>query len=125
MKQDRMARVNRMLQTTLAEMLPAAVRDPRLTELPFISVTAVRCAPDLHDAVVYIAIPADERQRAQAMDALESAGGFLRRELGQRIELRFTPELHFTLDETLDAAERIERILDEIHAEERDKDDRE
>ena len=115
---QRMARVNRMLQTTLAEMLGGGVvRDPRISALPFISISSVRCAPDLRTAVVHVAIPASAEQRQEAMDALLSAGGYLRRELGQRVKLRYTPELRFTLDDTLDSAAHIEQILDEIHAE--------
>ncbi len=116
MSQGRMAKVNRLVQTTLAELL-TTVRDPRVSGLPFVAVTAVRTAPDLRHAKVYLSIPSERGLQQQALEALEGASGFLRSRMGQQVNLRYTPELHFVLDETLDRAAHIEQVLDEIHAE--------
>lgn len=117
MKKDRMARVNRLIQTTLAELLPAMVNDPRVSDLPFMAVTAVRTVSDLSHSRVYLSIPASPRQQRAALEALEGARGFVRSRLSQEIKLRHIPELRFFLDDTLENAAHIEQVLDEIHAE--------
>ena len=125
MKQDRMAKVNRLMQTTLAGMVPSLVRDPRVSDLPFIAVTAVRTTQDLRYAKVFLSIPVSKVERDKALAALDSARGYLRSKLGQRIKLRYIPELTFLADDTLDKAAHIEQVLYEIHAEERPQDDEE
>lgn len=120
MKADRMSRVNRLLQTTLAEMIPVLVKDPRVQQVPIIAVTAVRTTPDLRHAKVYLTFTgAAQRDHLRALDGIQHAAGFLRGELGQRVSMRNTPELHFELDDTADRAAHIEQILSEL-AEERD-----
>lgn len=116
MSQARMARINRLVQTTLAELL-STVRDPRVSGLPFIAVTAVRTTTDLRHAKVYLSIPTDAAAQGAALEALAGACGFLRTRMGQRVKLRYTPELSFVLDETLDRAAHIEQVLHEIHSE--------
>jgi len=123
MKSDRMARVNRQLRQDLAELIPGRIKDPRVHAAPMVTVVEVRTTPDLRHAKVYLSILGEETQRRSALEAIEGAGGFLRMELGRRVRLRYTPELHFTLDESLDSADRIDRILDEIAAEDVGRDE--
>lgn len=117
MKADRMARVNRQLQQVLAELVPGRINDPRAHAPALITVVEVRTTPDLRHAKVYLSVLGEEGQRAKALEAIEGAAGFLRMELGRKVRLRCTPELHFTLDESLDSAARIDRILHEIASE--------
>lgn len=118
MKQDRMARVNRLVQTTLAEIVPSRLKDPRVAAAGILTITAVRTTPDLRQAKVYLCFNGnDERVRA-ALDGLEAAQKFIRSELGRRIRLKYTPELTFELDQTIESAARIETILQELAAEE-------
>jgi phosphoesterase RecJ-like protein len=114
MRQDRLARVNRQLQATLAELIPGHVKDPRVHKPTMLTVAEVRVTPDLRTARVYLSILGEDTQRQQALEAIRRAGGFLRGELGRRVRLRYTPQLQFELDETLDAAARIDQILGEI-----------
>lgn len=115
MKHDRMARVNRLLQTTLADMVPGLVKDPRVRDDVMVSVMEVRATPDLRHARVYVSIHGGgEARQEAALQALVQARGFLRGELGRRVRLRYTPELEFTRDTTLDHAAHIEGILREL-----------
>jgi ribosome-binding factor A len=116
MKQDRLVRVNRLIQECLADTLPL-VRDPRVTRPVVLSVTAVRTSPDLRHAKVYLSVSGPPDEQAAALAGLEHARGFLRGELGQSVRLRFLPELHFFLDETIENATKIEQILRELASE--------
>lgn len=114
MKQDRMARVNRLVQSVLAELVPGRIKDPRVQAAPLVAVTAVRTTPDLRWAKVYLSVSGDAEQQQAALAGLQAARGYLRRELGQRVRMRNTPELQFELDGTVEAAARIEGILEQL-----------
>jgi ribosome-binding factor A len=115
-KPDRLARVNRLIQTTLAELVPQ-VRDPRVSAPSLLSVTGVRTSPDLRHAKVYLSIAGSTEAKSAALAGLQRASGFLRAGLGREIQLRYLPELHFELDATIESAARIEGILREIESE--------
>jgi len=93
----------------------ARLKDPRVG---FVTVTRVSLTPDLRSAQVFVGVLGDEAQRRKTLLALQQASGFVRRELGQRLRVRHTPELAFRYDEGLEATERVARILREIDDEE-------
>ena len=106
----RRRRVSDEMRTQLAELLMHHVKDPRLG---FVTVTEVRMSPDLSHARVFVSVLGGEEEESSALAALASAAGFLRREIGRRVRLRHTPQLHFEVDHTLDHSERIEELLRE------------
>ena len=116
MKQDRLVRVNRLILECLADSLPL-VRDPRVNRPVVLSITGVRTSPDLRHAKVYLSVSGPPDEQAAALEGLEHARGFLRGELAQSVRLRFLPELHFFLDETIENASKIEQILRELASE--------
>ena len=91
---NRIDRINEEIQRELAVLIPT-VKDPRVTGM--ISVMAVDTTTDLRYAKVFISI-LDKSDEQQVMRGLKSASGWLRRELGHRLQLRYTPELSFVLD---------------------------
>jgi ribosome-binding factor A len=93
----------------LSAMLEGELQDPRISEMS--SVTEVRVTPDLKLAKVYVSVRATEAERSATLAALTSASGYIRGELGQRLRMRRSPELHFVLDRTDEYAERIEQLL--------------
>lgn len=101
-------RMSDRIHTIISGLLLREVSDPRLRQ---VSVTEVRLDPELMYATVYVIALGDADREAQVMAAFRRARGFLRRELGKRIRLRHTPELHFEWDHTLDKADRIHQIL--------------
>ena len=112
MPSNRIGRINEEIQRELAELI-RQLKDPRVQTL--ISITRVDTTPDLRYAKVYISV-LDEARSKDAMRGLRSASGWLRRELGSRLQLRYTPELVFTLDDSLkygahmfDLLEKLER----------------
>lgn len=107
-------RVGRAIQEALAEVLRADVlHDPALRGVD-VTILEVRASPDLRSAEVFV-LPFGESAAGPAdslVDSLNRAGAFLGGEVGRRAGLRFAPRLRFRIDEALDAAARIDRLLD-------------
>ena len=104
-------RVGDLLRTHLTDLLERKVNDPRLQ---MVTITGVVVAPDAVRADVHFSVLGGAEAQAEAQDGLESAAGWLRRELGRRLRLRNTPELIFHYDPSLEHGEHIESILDEL-----------
>lgn len=109
-KTRRTSRVGEMIRDTLVEVLRHDVKD---VPLGLTSITAVEVSPDLHFARVFISGLTEEEAKAKVKE-LQNARGRVRRALGQRIRLRYTPELEFKYDETPIRAGRIEDILQQV-----------
>jgi ribosome-binding factor A len=107
----RNGRVSFTLQRELGVLIDKSISDPRLA--PMTSVTRVECTADFSIAHVYISSLGDTDVRQGSLEALESASGFLRREVDKRIQIRHVPRLVFHLDDTLlDGANMLERMDD-------------
>ena len=107
MASNRIGRINEEIQRELASLIPN-VKDPRVSGL--ISVTAVDTTPDLRYAKIYISV-LDKSDCAQVLKGLKSASGYLRRELGHALQLRYTPELTFVRDDSIDQGAHILDML--------------
>jgi len=109
-KTRRTSRVGEMVRDALVEVLR---HDLKNVNIGFASITGVDVSPDLHFARVYIS-GLNEEQTRDAVEQLQHARGAARRFLGQRIRLRYTPELDFKYDDTAMRASRIESILQDV-----------
>lgn len=107
MPSNRIGRINEEIQRELSALIPA-VKDPRVSGM--ISVTAVETTPDLRWAKVYVSM-LDKSSAAQVVKGLKSAAGYLRRELGRALNLRYTPELLFVEDDSIDKGAHILEML--------------
>ena len=114
MPSNRIGRINEEIQRELAELI-RQLKDPRVQTL--ISITRVDTTPDLRYAKVYISV-LDEARSKDAMRGLRSASGWLRRELGSRLQLRYTPELVFTLDDSLKYGAHMFDLLEKLERQE-------
>lgn len=92
-------------------LLAREVHDPGIG---FVTLTRVQISPDLQQARVMFTVLGDDKARAVSTKALERAAPFLRRQIGQRLRLKRTPELRFTYDDSVAGQDRIERLLNEI-----------
>lgn len=119
MAKKRVARLNEQLKRELTALIQFEVRDPRIG---MVTITDVEVSPDLYHARVYFTLLGDDDQRRTAAEGLRAAAGFLRTEIGRRMHIRRAPELHFTLDETLEHAARIEQLLREARGDARPAD---
>jgi ribosome-binding factor A len=100
------------MRREVADILERKLRDPGLVST--VTVTDVQVTHDLSFAKIFVTVLGDEKARAQAMDALKRATGFVRHELGDRLELREVPELRFEYDVSLDRGHRVEDLLRKI-----------
>ena len=108
-------RVADQIRSELALLLGREVNDPGIG---FVTLTRVRVSPDIQQARVYYTTLGDERARRSTERALDRAAPFLRRQIGSRLRLKRVPELKFLYDESIAGQDRIEQLLDEIHANE-------
>jgi ribosome-binding factor A len=105
-------RIGEEIAHEINAMLAGELKDPRL-ELSVV-VSEVRLAPDMRNARIFVAVRGTAPEQEGALKALEHAAGFIRHEIVERLQLRRTPELHFTLDRSQEYSERIERLLSDV-----------
>lgn len=116
---DRAARVAHEFQRELGELLARGLKDPRITG--FITVTGAKMPPDLKDITVYVSIHGDEATREQTLEGLRAASGYLQREVGRQLRLRYTPHLRFAYDGSVAEGDKIERLLKEVKEKEKQR----
>jgi ribosome-binding factor A len=115
MPTQRQERVGELLREDISRIIQRELSDPRLP--PLISVTEVSVSPDLRQARVFVSVYGDAPTREQAMAALEAAAGRIRGHLGRSVRLRYTPQLEFVLDTSLERGAHILKLLDQIGTE--------
>jgi len=110
----RMERVNQQMRRELSEIIQQEIQDPRVE---FVSVTHVEVSPDLHYARVSISALGDAKKGEDALTALNNARRYIRRLIGERVRIRYIPELDFVYDYSIQYGAKIEETLKEIHDE--------
>ena len=109
-----MARIDRINGEVMRE-LAQIIRELKDSRIPLMtSVVSVSVTNDLRYAKAYISVMGDETKQKKAMDGLKSAAGYIRRELGKRVDLRYTPELIFELDKSIEHGSHIDKLLKNI-----------
>jgi len=108
MSSSRTERVADQIQREVARVLQFELHDARLG---FVTVTGVRVSPDLGHARVFVSLLSEGKAREEAMKALEASRGFVRHEVAAALRLRRTPEIHFTIDTSIEQGARIEDLL--------------
>ena len=109
----RLEKINSLLRQQLSEMLRNEIKDPRLGGL--ISITSVEVAPDLKMAKVYVSSLGGKAEQATILALLKSASSFLRGELGRNINMRYTPELQFLWDDSIERGAHLIDIMDHVN----------
>jgi len=115
MSSRRQKQINQTIRRELSDLLARHVGDPRIVGI--ISITEVDISPDLKQAKVYISVMGDEQQKDEVFEGLASASDFLRRELGNRIRIRYIPKLIFKRDDSLEKAERLLQLINQTVSE--------
>ncbi len=109
----RVERVQSLIRHELGELIQQDLNDPRITGL--VSITEVEVTPDLRRARIFFSVYGTEEDGKSAMDAFISAQPYLRRELGKRLDLRYAPQLEFRLDRSMEYAEQMNKLFQNIH----------
>ena len=115
MSQLRVEKVQELMKQEISKIILQELKDPRIG---FVTVTEVELTKDLRSAKVFVSLMGNEQQMKDCWTGLNSSLGYIRREVGQRIRLRCTPELTFHLDKSLDYSAHIQELLMKIKREE-------
>jgi ribosome-binding factor A len=110
MADGRMRRVDEAVRQVLADAIAEELKDPRVG---FVTVTDVTTSPDLSSARVFVSVLGDEQTRADSLDGLRHAHGYLQGRIASELTLRRTPTLSFVYDDTTDRAMRVEGLIRE------------
>ncbi|MGM9589832.1 MAG: 30S ribosome-binding factor RbfA [Faecousia sp.] len=111
MASNRINRINEEIQKELSSLL-RTVKDPRVQDT-MISITRVETTPDLRYTKVYVSFLPDEKAK-EAMAGLKSAGGYLRRQLGSNLKLRYCPEIVWSLDDSITYGARMLGLINSL-----------
>lgn len=109
MANNRISRINEDIQRTLSELI-RRLKDPRVSGVGMVSIIRVDTTGDLRYARVWVSV-LDKQQEKDVLKGLKSAAGFLRRELGRTLNLRYTPELQFIADDSIAYGAHILEVL--------------
>jgi len=111
-------RVANSIRREVSNIVQEELKDPRIG---FMTITKVEVTPDLRVAKIYYSVLGDERARKSTEIALENAKGFIKGLIGNRLKLRFMPEIIFKVDKSLEYRENIDKIIDKIHREKQER----
>lgn len=120
MASNRIGRINEEIQKELASLI-RNLKDPRV-QGTMISITRVETTPDLRYAKVYASF-LQEDKAAEALKGLKSASGYLRRELGSALKLRYTPELVWALDDSITYGAKLLKLINSLEVSEDEQPD--
>lgn len=105
-------RVNGEVQKELSNIIRGGIKDPRVA--PMTSVVAVEVAPDLKTCKAYISVLGDEKAQEDTIKGLQSAEGYIRRELARKLNMRNTPEIKFVMDQSITYGVAMSKMIDDV-----------
>jgi len=105
-------RVADLIQKEVSQMLVKSIKDPRIG---FVTITKVAVSEDCRFAKVYFSVAGTLAERESSGKGLDSAKGYVRKELGRRLRLRYTPEIVFQFDPSIEYAIHMEEVIRDIH----------
>jgi ribosome-binding factor A len=120
MRYPRADRVKKILREEISKILEYELKDPRVG---LVTITRVDVTKDLRHAKVYFSVIGDESRKEQARQGVESATGFVRKMIGERVRLKFLPEIEFKYDDSIEYSQHISEVLDKIKQQEKGKED--
>lgn len=106
-------RVGSLIKEEVSDIILNEIKDPRVDKL-CTTVMEVEISNDLRNANIKISVRGNEEKTQKVMQGLESAKGYIRREIGRRIRLRNTPEIRFVLDHSIDYIMEVDELLREV-----------
>lgn len=108
---DRTGRISEEMKKEVSAIIQNGLKDPRLPKM--VSVMSADVTKDLRYARIYISVLGSEEDKKNALEGLKSAAGFIRREVGHRLQLRYTPELLFELDNSIERGVYITKLIND------------
>lgn len=111
MASDRTSRISEEVKREVSSIIQNELKDPRLPRM--ISITAANVTKDLRYAKIYISVLGNNEDKKHALEGLRSAAGFIRREVGHRMQLRYTPEFQFELDDSIERGVYLTKLIND------------
>lgn len=108
---DRTYRISEEMKKEVSSIIQNELKDPRLPKL--ISVMSANVTKDLRYAKIFISVLGNDEEKKNALQGLKSAAGFIRREIGHRMQLRYTPEIIFELDTSIEHGVYITKLIND------------
>jgi ribosome-binding factor A len=112
MEGKRSEKVADLIQKEISQMLVKSIKDPRIG---FVTITRVTVSEDCRFAKVYFSVAGTTAERESSIKGLDSAKGYVRKELGRRVRLRYTPEIMFQFDPSIEYAFHMEELIQSLH----------
>ncbi|GFN36453.1 30S ribosome-binding factor RbfA [Tepidimicrobium xylanilyticum] len=117
MNPKRLNRISEEIKKVVSELISREIKDPRVN--PMTSIVDVKVTNDLSYANIYVSVLGDKEAKNDTITGLNNAKGFIRKEMGRRIDLRHVPEINFHLDESIEQGLYISKLIDEVSKENR------
>jgi ribosome-binding factor A len=117
MTKRRVQRLNSLLKEVISEVILREVRNPEVS--PLVTITNVKITEDLTQAKVFVSVIGTEADKEKTLNALQSAAGFIGICSAKKVVMRHFPTLTFKIDNSVDHQMKIEKILNEIHNQEK------
>lgn len=112
MKETRIKRIASELKKEISSIINNELKDTRIS--PITSITELNLSDDLQSAKVYISVLGDKEEKIKTIEGLKSSKGYIKKKLGSVMNLRHIPEIIFTLDEQIENALKMEKLIDEV-----------
>lgn len=109
----RVNRISEEIKKVLSELLYNGIKDPRIS--PMTTITKVEVTRDLRYARIYVSVLGNQEDKKNTIEGLESAKGFIRKEIGSKIDLRYIPEPIFHLDESIEQGIYMSKLIEEVN----------
>ena len=109
---SRTSRLNEEVKRIVGDIIQNELKDPRIPMLT--SVTGVEVTKDLRYAKIFVSVFGNEEEKEKCLEGLKSASGFIRKEIGRKIKARYTPEVIFELDKSIEYGMHISKVLQEM-----------
>lgn len=106
---DRLYRISCEIKKEVSKIIQNELKDPRLSTM--ISVISVDVTNDLRYAKIYVSVLGNEKEKSDSMAGLKSAEGYVRREIGHRVNMRYTPEVIFKLDDSIEYGINMAKLI--------------
>ena len=121
MQYKRADRVGDLIKEEISQIIQQELKDPGIG---FVTITGVELSDDLKHAKIFYSVLGDEEAKKESSSALRRACGFVQREMGRRLRLKYTPEIYFLFDPSVEYGAHIEMLIEKMHQSERStKDD--
>lgn len=113
MNSKRLFRISEEIKKIISELIINGIKDPRISNMT--SITAVEVTRDLSFAKIYVSVLGNEKEKGDTLEGLQSAKGFIRKEIGNKIDIRHVPEPIFYLDESIEQGIYMSKLIDDVN----------